>query len=145
VLALGLALAVPAVRAVFAMVTRPTPETAAFAVLRGEVADPSRRTVLVCGEPRCVPISNFYFAFRPPPNLTVLFAADFAAQPLPQQVTVRALVNRRRSAGARKADPDLDLTRAIEALGLRALTSQRGVRLYDATDGAVLWEALQAP
>jgi hypothetical protein len=98
----------------------------------------------VCGEPRCVAISGFYFEFAPPPNFTVMFAGDFAAAPLPANVTVRALVNKGRSSGARRTDPKLDRTEPIEALGLPKLITHRSVRLYDAGDGTRLWQALQS-
>jgi hypothetical protein len=142
--AVAIAVAVPAVHVMSARLVRPRPETASFAVLRDEAADPGRRIVLVCGEPRCVDISGFYFDFAPPPNLTVVFANDFARAPRPEGATVRALVNLTRSPGARRTDPQLDRTPSIEALALRPLVWDRSVRLYDAGDGARLWEALRA-
>lgn len=142
--ALALAVVGPALYVMAARLSRPRPETASFAVLRDEAADPARRIVLVCGEPRCVQISRFYFDFALPANLTVVFAGDFARAPRPEGATVRALVNLTRSPGARRTDPQLDRTQPIEALALRPLVWDRNVRLYDAGDGARLWEALRA-
>jgi hypothetical protein len=143
--AFALALVVPASRMTFFMLRRGHPETDALALVRRESADPQRHLVLVCGEPRCVAISNFYFEFAPPPSVTVIFAGDFAAAPLPTGVTVRALVNKARSPGARRTDPKLDRTDQIDALNLPKLVTHRSLRLYDAGDGATLWQALQQP
>jgi hypothetical protein len=91
-----------------------------------------------------VPITYFYFGLEPPANLTAVFATNFARTPLPAGATVRALVNLPRAQALRKTFPQLDLTQPIEALALRPIASHREVRLYDAGDGARLWEALRA-
>ncbi len=142
--AMVVAIVVPGGFALLGVASRPRPETAAFAVVRDEAADPARQVVVVCGEPRCVEISSFYFEFAPPANVTVTFARDFAAAPRPDHATVRALVNVGRSSGARRTDPHLDMTQPIEALALRPIVWHPNVRLYDAGDGARLWEALRA-
>jgi hypothetical protein len=106
------------------------PETAAFAVLRDEVfADPNRRIVFVCTEPRCVPLADFYFGFAPPPNVLIEFVTDFAHAPKPTGVTVRALRGRE--------------TGVIDTLELPTVLSRPELRLYDAGDGTRLWNALQ--
>ncbi|HEY5951210.1 MAG TPA: hypothetical protein VIV40_37215 [Kofleriaceae bacterium] len=140
-----LALVVPAGRVMFGMLRRGHPEADAFALLRRETADPQHRVLLVCGEPRCTSIASYYFGFMPRENFTVTFAGDFAAAPLPANVSVRALVNKSRSPGARRTDPKLDRTEQIDALALPKLVTHRSVRLYDAGDGARLWQALQSP
>jgi hypothetical protein len=139
------AVVVPSARAIASIVRRARPETAAFAALREEVAaDPNRRVVLVCGEPRCTAISTFYFGFELPPNLTVVLATDFAQAPLQPGATIRALVNLPRSGGARRTDPHSEMTAPIEALKLPRIAGNRNVSLYDASDGARLWSALRA-
>jgi hypothetical protein len=116
---------------------RDRPETAAYAALRAEVADPSKRFTLVCGDPRCEAISNYYFDFAPPPNLKVAYGRGWTG---PDGSTVRALVNMTRAAGARETNQDL--SGPIEALQLPRLASHEDVRLYDAGDGARLYQVL---
>jgi hypothetical protein len=144
VAALLVFLCAPAVRVMSARMIRPRSETASFAVLRDEVADPTHRVVLVCGERRSVHISGFYFAFEMPSNLTVVFAADFARAARPEGATVRALVDISRGRTDRGMDPNLDMTAPIELLALPLLFRDHNVRLYDAGDGVRLWEALRA-
>lgn len=141
---LAIAIVIPAARAIRATVTRARPESESFAVLRAEAADASRHVVIVCGEPRCVPIGNFYFGFALPANVTVVFATDFANAPPPTGATVRALVNLLRSTGAHRTDPKLDMTGPIEALQLPRIAGDRNIHLSDAGDGARLWAALRA-
>lgn len=137
-------LAVPWQSTIRASLRHGRPEAAAFAVLHDEVfADPSRRIVLVCSEPRCVPLAGFYFGFEPPPNLTIEFATDFAHAPRPTGATVRAFVHAVRGRGIHSIDPHLDPTAVIDTLGLPAVLSRPDVRLYDAGDGTRLWNALQ--
>ena len=144
VIVLAGAILVPAVLSIRATIGHGRPETEAFAALRRDVAaDPARHVVLVCGEPRCVSIAGFYFAFEPPPNLNVTYAGDFARAPRPDHVTVRALVNLIRSAGVRRADPHADLTAPIDQLELPRIVWHKDVHLYDAGDGTKLWDALQ--
>jgi hypothetical protein len=140
----ALAVIVPAGIAIAAELRRATPETASYALVRDEVADPARRVVVVCGEPRCVDASVIYFRYAVPANLTVMFASDFARQPLPAGATVRALVDLDRAEGARRTDPKLDRTAPIVALGMPPLLWHRSVRLYDAGNGERLWNALRA-
>jgi hypothetical protein len=135
---------VPAVHVVAARLVRGAPEATAFAALRAEVEGSNRQFVLVCGEPRCVHIARFYFGLAPVPNLTTVFADSFAQGPRPERVVVRALVNFTRSPGARRTDPRLDQTGPIEALWLRPIVWSSRIRLYDAGDGARLWDALRA-
>ena len=135
---LGVAIALPALRIAFGLVTRPRPEAAAFAELRRETGN----LVLVCGEPRCTAIASWYFGFTPPPTLAVVHANDFAAAPLPTGVRVRALVNRVRAPGAHRTDPKTDRTADIAALQLPVLAGNKNVTLYDAGDGLALWRAL---
>lgn len=85
-----------------------------------------------------------YFRYAVPANLTVMFASDFARQPLPAGATVRALVDLDRAEGARRFDPKLDRTAPIVALGMPPLLLHRSVRLYDAGNGERLWNALRA-
>jgi hypothetical protein len=139
--ALGLVLAVslvfPHVTSLRKLVLPGHAERAVYAVLRSEVAGTTGRVVVVCGDPRCPPITGFHFGFEPPANLTVVTAAEFAAAPLPSPATVRAIVHTERSNGAGR-----DLGRRAEALGLRPLVWDREIRLYDAGDGARLHDAL---
>jgi len=144
IIAFSILVGVPAARKTASEFRRKRPETAAFVALRDEVlADPSRRVLLVCGEPKCTAIWRFYFRFEDPPNLQVLYARDFAAAPLSPDVRVRALVNSMRASGIRRVDTELDMTHAIDAAGLPAIVSNGGVRLYDAGDGVRLHAALQ--
>ncbi|MEJ7597510.1 MAG: hypothetical protein WKG01_06330 [Kofleriaceae bacterium] len=143
VIGLVLAIAVPSARPLTRLITSDAPETAAYAVLRDELADPNRRIVLVCADHRCVWISSFYFGFDVPPNLTVVFAPDFARAPLPALVTVRALVNLDLAGEFRTGHPSADMAAPIEAVSLSPLFKRSHVRLYDAGDGARLWTALQ--
>jgi hypothetical protein len=143
--AFAVLVAVPALRKTASEFTRRRPETAAFAALRDEVTtDPAQRIVLVCGEPKCIAISRFYFGFEDPPNLQVMFARDFAAAPLSAGVRVRALVNMTRASGIRRVSPQLDMTAAIDGASLPAIVNYSDVRLYDAGDGAQLHAALQS-
>jgi hypothetical protein len=139
-----LAAIAPGIFAIAVAVSRTASERASFAALRAEVADPSRRFVLVCGERRCVDVSEIYFGFVPPPNLSVMFAGDFARAPLPEHATVRTLVNLSRGRVARAVDPHNDMTLAIVALELPPIVWHRRVRLYDAGDGVRLRDALRA-
>ena len=138
----ALAIVLPTARAMFGLVTRPTPETDAFALLRDEARDGKPLTI-VCGEPRCVAIGNFHFDFRVPSHVRLLSAEQFAEVVLPAQDRVRALVHLGRAKGTRRTRPDLDRTGTIEALKLRALYLHRSVRVYDAGFGQALWQALQ--
>ncbi len=140
VIVLGVAIALPPLHIMFSLVTRPRPEAASFDVLRRELRD--EPIVLVCGEPRCVAISDWYFGFERPASLTVIHANDFAAAPLPAGVHVRALVNRVRAPGAHRTDPKTDRTADITALGLPVLAGNKNVTLYDAGDGVALQRAL---
>jgi len=135
---LGVAIALPALRIAFGLVTRPHPEAAAFAELRREPGN----LVLVCGEPRCIAIATWYYGFELPPTLTVVHANDFAAAPLPAGAHVRALVNRVRAPGAHRTDPKSDRTADIAALHLPVLAGNKNVTLYDAGDGTALQRAL---
>jgi hypothetical protein len=145
--AIGFALVVVLPAAVFVarQIRRPRPETHAFALLRAE-ASSARDThfVIVCGEPRCVPIANFYFGLQLPPNVSVAFANDWTTGPPPTGAKVRALVHVGRAAIAHRIDPALDRTAPIEALGLPHLYVERSVHLFDAGDGTALWTALRA-
>jgi hypothetical protein len=140
VIALGIAIALPPLHIMFSLVTRPHPEAAAFDVLRREARD--EQVLLVCGEPRCVAISDWYFGFDRPAHLAVIHANDFAAAPLPTGVHVRALVNRVRAPGAHRTDPKSDRTAEITALGMPILAGNKNITLYDAGDGAALQRAL---
>jgi hypothetical protein len=124
-------------------VRHPHPETDAFALVRREAAaDPARPLIVVCGEPRCAMIGNFYFGFAPPPNVTMPLAGEFAAAPPPHGAIVRALVNRIRAPGAHNTDPSSDRTADITALQLPILAGNKNVTLYDAGDGVRLHDAL---
>jgi hypothetical protein len=138
------AVVVPSAISIGAMIARDRPESAAYAALHRDVADPARNVVLVCADPRCPAISAFYFGFQPPPNLKVAFAPDFADAPLPGNATVRAVVNMTRRQSAREIDPRGDRVDEIEAARLPPITWHRDVRLYDAGDGARLHELLRA-
>jgi 4-amino-4-deoxy-L-arabinose transferase-like glycosyltransferase len=142
--AIAIAVIAPAAFAIAMAVAGTAPETASFAALRKEVADPSRRFVLVCGEASCVSAIGIHFGLVVPANLTVMFAADFARAPLPEHVTVRALVNLPRGRGVRQRDPHDDMTLPIAALALPPIAGDRDVRLYDAGDGARLRDTLRA-
>lgn len=144
-IALALAVAVPGVRTIIGVTSHGRPETEAFATLRGDVAaHGSQPIVLVCGEPRCPAIAVFHFKFAAPPNVSIVSASDFAHAPKPDHALVRALVNLPRGAGVRRSDPHADYTGTIDKLGLPALYRSKDVRLYDAGDGATLWQTLQA-
>jgi hypothetical protein len=124
-------------------VRRPHPEMDAFALVKREAAaDPTRPLVIVCGEPRCAMIGNFYFGFAPPPNVTMPLARELSSTPLPSGALVRALVNRIRAPGAHKTDPSSDRTADITALQLPSLAGNKNVTLYDAGDGVALQRAL---
>ncbi len=142
------AIVIPAAFAIRFMIVRVRPETTAYAIVRELVEDPDRHVVLVCGDPRCPPISRFHFGFAPPPNLSIMFGADFAAAPQPRDVTVVVMVNLRRGTSSDWVDPAGVSAgyrvEKIEALALPALFRHREVRLYDAADGTRLWEALRA-
>jgi hypothetical protein len=141
---LAVAVAVPGLIEISAAFVRPAPETASFAAVRAEAADPKVRIVMVCGEPRCVSVSGIYLGYERAPNLTVEMASDFARAPLPEHASVRALVNLGRARTERIADPEYDQTGPIEALALPVIVRSPHVRLYDAGDGTRLWNALQA-
>lgn len=138
------AVVVPSAISTGSMMLRDRPESAAYAALRLDVADPARNVVLVCADPRGTAISSFYFGFQTPPNLKVAFAPDFADAPLPAHATVRAIVNMTRRNGEREIDPRGDRVDEIEAAHLPPITWYRDVRLYDAGDGARLHELLRA-
>lgn len=141
---IALAIAGPPARAMYSLVVRAHPERAVFARVRADVdAEPAQRFVIVCGEPRCVQIGGFYFGFELPPNATVIFANDFAEAAMPAGARVVAVVNFPRAAGARRTNPDLDRTEAIATLKLPVLAGNKNVKLYDAGDGARLWQALR--
>jgi hypothetical protein len=91
----------------------------------------------VCGDFRCPPLTAFYFGFAPPPHLTVVLPAEFAAAPLPDRARVRLLVQVNRSNGAGR-----DVARRADALGLPRIIGHPELRLYDAGDGARLHAAL---
>lgn len=148
VVAFALAVIVPGALSIRFLITRPRPETDAYAIVRAAVADPSKRVVLVCGDPRCAPISTFHFGFELPSNLTIIFAGGFARMPRPDGVTAFVMVNLRRGAGAEWVDPAADplgyRVEKIEKLKLPVLLRHGTVRLYDAGDGLRLWETLRA-
>ncbi len=131
------AVVIPGAKGVATVLLRDRPETAAYAALRDEVADGGKRFTLVCGDPRCEAISSYYFHFAVPPNLHVVFARGWTG---PDGSTVRALVNMTRAPGARETNQDLSAP--IEALNLPRIAWHKDVRLYDAGDGARLYEAL---
>ncbi len=124
-------LVVPYVRAVMTQLRRGHPEAAAYAELRHEVLDLHRRVILVCGEPRCTSITNFYFDFAIPPNLTVVLATDFAQSVRPADAVVRVIVNLHR-------DPPRELH-------LPTLYASRYIKLYDAGDGVSIVNLLAQP
>ena len=134
----------PYVRAVMTQVRRGHPEAAAYAELRHEVLELNDRVVLVCGEPRCTSIANFYFDFAIPPRLTVVLATDFARFERPADAVVRAIVNLPRSKGARSQDPHSEMSGEIIAAHLPILYDSRDIKLYDAGDGAALRNALRS-
>jgi hypothetical protein len=139
---LAIAIAVLQLRALRSTIGQGHPETDAFALVRDDAAS-GQRVVVVCGEPRCAMVGRFYFGLDTPPNVTLIFATDFAAQPLPEHALVRALVDVPRAAGMRRSDPRNDRTAPIDALALPRLYWRADVHLYDAGDGARLWHALQ--
>jgi hypothetical protein len=139
-LAISAAVMYPAGRAMVAAAVRPAPESAAFATLRAEAADSRRRVIVVCGEPRCVPIARFYFGLAVPANVTILSAIDFAKTTPPPDALVRALINLPRGKG--ELDRSVDFTARIEALNLPRLAGNANVHLVDAGSGAALWSAL---
>jgi 4-amino-4-deoxy-L-arabinose transferase-like glycosyltransferase len=136
----ALALVVPATRIMFGMVSRDRPETTAFAHVRA-VAARGTPLIVVCGEPRCVAIANFYFGLVIPPHVSVVFAGDFATAPRVPAAKVIAVVNTLRATGARPTHQDL--TPVIDSLGLPAIYRHRYMRVYDAHDGNQLRRALQ--
>jgi hypothetical protein len=139
--ACALALAIPHVRAVHKQIAAiEHPERAAYQALRSEVGSTSDRIVVVCGDFRCPPLTGFYFGFAPPPHLTVVLPAEFAAAPLPDRARVRLLVQVNRSSGAGR-----DVARRADALGLPRIVGHPDLRLYDAGDGAGLHAALAPP
>ncbi len=148
VVAFALAVIVPGAASIRFLVTRPRPETAASAIVRAAAADPARRVVLVCGDPRCAPIATFYFGFKPPPNVTIVFAGDFARMARPDGITAFMMVNLRRGASSEWVDPATDplgyKVEKIEELKLPVLIQHGSVRLYDGGDGLRVWEALRA-
>lgn len=141
VAALLVAVFVPWLRTIRTLRRHGQPETAVFATLRHEIG--TRPLLLVCGEPRCIALTDFYLGFEPRPDFTVLGSAEFARSPRPHDVTVRALVNRPRGRGIRATDPALDATGKIDAVGLALIDGDEDIRLYDAGDGTRLWDALQ--
>jgi hypothetical protein len=143
-LAVAAAVLIQSALTIHLLVARDQPEAAAYRALRDDVADRSRRIVLVCADPSCPSMSDFYFGFEAPPNLTIALATDFARAPLPEGVAVRAFVNVPRSTDVRDEDPRLDRSPQIEALALPPIVWRPRARLYDAGDGRRLWEALRA-
>ena len=146
-IAFALAVIVPGALSIRYLIARPRPETDAYAIVREAIQDRARRVVLVCGDPRCAPISTFHFGFEPPPNLTIVFAGEFARTPRPDGITAFVMVNLHRGAGAEWVDPEADplgyKVEKIEQLGLPVLLRQGTVRLYNAGDGIRLWETLR--
>lgn len=132
-----LALLVPALRTMMGLVTRPTPETTAFALLRREVrAHPDEMFALVCAEPRCVAIANFYFGFEVPANLQMMTAKQLQDRTAtPSADRVYALVNSLRS-------PHENMSVYLDRLHLPARFSFRHIRLYDAAQGDELVRGL---
>jgi hypothetical protein len=132
-----------AVRPIGIALAHAHPETDAFATIQRELATaPEQHFVLVCGEPRCLEIAQWYFGFEPQPNIAFVHANDFSASTLPSNVHVQALVNRIRAQGAHRTDPKSDRTADITALGLPVLAGNKNVSLYDAGDGVALQRAL---
>jgi len=138
---LGLLLLVPHVQSLARNIAETDrPESAAYAALRAEVASTRELVVLVCGDPRCPPISGFHFGFEPPGNLVVVTAAAFATAPLPEHARVRLITHMTRAGGVAK-----DIARRADALALPQITSHPQIRLYDGGDGARLHDALAGP
>jgi hypothetical protein len=134
--------AVLPVASIVARVRRPRPEAELYALVRAELSDPARRVVLVCGDRNRTALSRFYFRFSPPPNLSILFAGDYAHLPKPERASVRLLNDL--AAGSRNSgDLTIDRTQQLETLQLPPILRQPTLRLYDAGDGAQLWAALQ--
>jgi hypothetical protein len=138
-----LAVMVPAALSITAKIRRPRVEAPIYAALRTELANPARRIVLVCGNRGREALSRYSFQFTPPPNLTLVFAGDFARAPLPLGAEVRAFVATGRAA---YASPDREYARdgEIEALALPVLVTRPTFAIYDAGDGTALWNALRA-
>jgi hypothetical protein len=132
--------AVPHVGSLRRLVGPEHPERAIYEALVAEVAGTTDRVVVVCGDPRCAPITGFYFGFEPPPQLTLIDAPAFAAAPLPERARVRLIAQVNRSNGVAG-----EVARRAEALGLRRIVWHPEIRLYDAGDGARLHQALAAP
>ncbi len=136
--AVALALAVPALRTIAALATRQAPEATAFQRIRGDVrAHPDQRFALVCAEPRCMAIANFYFELELPPNLQLVTAMQLQSG----IATVHAdrvfvLVNAARGAHGE------NLTAEVDRLHLPVLFSSRHIRLYGAPSGDDLARAL---
>src|SRR6185295_17615777 len=139
-LAFVVCLVVPHVNSLRKKFLADLPETAAYAVLRAEVANTTDRVVLVCGDFRCPMFTDLHFGFEVPANLVVVTAPDFAAAPLRERARFLLIVHLSRSGGVGK-----DVAHRAEALGLRRIFWRPEVRLYDAEDGARLHEALTRP
>lgn len=130
--------------------TRPRLGEALFAGLRAQAADPDRRLTVVCGDRSRVELVRFAFGFSPPPNLAITFAGDYARAPRPEPGAALHAVRVLLYAPVTGTDvpyPDVDLSPwllpRLGALGLAPLVSRGPMSLYDAGDGASLWEALQ--
>jgi hypothetical protein len=131
-----LALVVPAALELEWLVRTATrDEGAAYAALRREAADPTSRIVVVCTDPWCDTITRYHFGFEPPANVAIVVPDEIVRAAPPLGARVRAIVNTARASAAELAP--------IEALALPAIVQRGGVRLYDASDGARLREALR--
>jgi hypothetical protein len=141
--ALVVALVVPASTQWLKMYWRERPETAAYEVIRHQAARSTTPLTIVCGEPRCAPVGNFYFGFQIPSHVRFVWAAEYAKTGAAPGTRVWAYVNAARAKGAREKHEDL--TWAIDALGLPPIYYYRHIRLFEANDGARLQRAVQVP
>ncbi len=141
VIAVGLvgALVVPAVISIAAFLGRTRPQAVAYGELHAEVGEGNHQIVLVCDDNRCTGISEFYFGFEVPANLTILTIADLASTPRPVGATVRVLVYIPRGAHPRELETTNALVQRLSDLGFPPIMKQRDLLMFDAGDGARLW------
>ncbi len=131
------------VAAIAARVHRPRPQTELYAALRADLADPTRRFVILSGDRNRNELSRYYFQFDPPPHVTFVFAGDYPLLPAQPGATVLVLVdvspNSRHS-----GDPATDVTAQLEALKLPQLRARGTLHLHDGGDGTQLRAAMTA-
>lgn len=132
---------IPAAISITSFVARGRPQTTAYAALNAEVADTTRRVVLVCDDGRCKAISEFYFGLDLPSNLTITTVDQVGATPRPDNAIVRVMVYIPRGAHPREIEIANALVKRFTDLGFPVIMEHPDLWVFDAGDGARLWSA----